>query len=468
MPKPIRPLPLLLASFAALAASAIADTVTLTSGERVEGKVTGETATELTLDVQVAAGIIDQRVIKKSDIAKVDKIAPDETAYRAIMNVQPGQNSLTAAQYTAVLSALNDFSAKYPDSVHVSDVKKTIAAFEAEKKRVDNGEIKFDGGWLTKAEAAKQRVQIGGAQAFAAMKSQHAAGDFVGAMNSFTVIEKTYPGSKVMPDAIELARQILASRATFIERAIEAQKISRAEREKGIATASDRVELQAAFQREQAQADAAVAAAEKAGQWPPFIPMSERSLKALAAKIPGESSRIAKLPVAQMRESLQLATTAQTQFGAKEFDAATSTLKDATRLWPANELATRVQTQIADAKSPPKPGANATPDPALVTGSPAAVKPGTGTPRPGSGTGVKPSGTGATGTAAAGTPHPSSQAATGDPAASDEASATHEEEKKPFFMTLAGAITIVIALAVILGAVNVFNKIKSRANRTLE
>ena len=43
-----------------------------------------------------------------------------------------------------------------------------------------------------------------------------------------------------------------------------------------------------------------------------------------------------------------------------------------------------------------------------------------------------------------------------------------EEPPKPFFMTVGGAITIVVALALLLAGVNVFNKIRQRSNAAEE
>ena len=252
MSKTLR-LPFVILILPALAASALADTVTLKSGERIEANIARETATAITLEIQVSSGITDERIVQKADVAKIDRIAPDETAYRAVMNYLPGKNSLTAAQYEAVLTALKNFATKFPASQHVADVQHAILAFETEKKRADAGELKLDGIWLTRQDVQKQRVQVGGAQAFNAMKNANAAGDAIGALNAFALLEKNFPGAKVMPDAIQLARQILVALKPTTDRALETYKIKKTETEQGFADASpaDRVEMMAAYQRDQ-------------------------------------------------------------------------------------------------------------------------------------------------------------------------------------------------------------------------
>ena len=59
----------------------LADTVTLKSGEKLDGKILNETDTEVTISVQVSATIKDERVVKREDIATVEKVQPDEVAW---------------------------------------------------------------------------------------------------------------------------------------------------------------------------------------------------------------------------------------------------------------------------------------------------------------------------------------------------------------------------------------------------
>ena len=451
MPKTSR-LPLSLLCLALLTAGTSADIITLKTGERIEAKITSETATEMTLESQISAGIKDERVVKKADVVKIDRVAPDEAAYRAIMNLQPGKNSLVPAQYDGILTALQDFATTYPESTHLADVKQAAAAFQADKKRVDAGEVKLDGIWLSKAEAQRQRVQIGGLQFFNAMKNANANGDAIGALNAFATLEKSFGGARVLPDAVELARQILPALKPVTERALENQKINEAERLLGVKNAGplDRPELLAANQREQAKADAAMAAATAAGQWPPFAGRSEKCLKAILAKIPVEIARLEKIPVAPMRESIKLADKAQTEFTGKDLAAATETLKEVTKLWPANELGTRLAAQITAAKNPPKPDPGATPPPA--TPGPATV--GAATPA-----GKKAVATPAA-TATAAKPAPSAPASATE--TSETAATEPEEPPKSFFMTVPGAITIVVGLAVLLAGANIFSKVRQR------
>ena len=55
----------------AIATAGFADTVTLKSGDKIEGKITSETAAELTIEI-VSAGVVDERKVPKTDVATLD------------------------------------------------------------------------------------------------------------------------------------------------------------------------------------------------------------------------------------------------------------------------------------------------------------------------------------------------------------------------------------------------------------
>lgn len=427
---PARPLLASILSLVLLADSALADTVFLKSGEKIEGTVTQETPEALTLAVKVSAGITDERVIKRGDIDRIEKVSPDLVAYQSIAAIQPGANSVAASQYDSRLMALDGFLKQYPDSPHAAGVKKALDEFVAEKKRVEAGELKLRGQWLSKADVEKEKVQINGMIAYEHMKAQSAANDGIGALNTFTVIEKSYAGTATFPESVELARQIIASLRPALERAVANQKALHAEKERGFASASptERVEMKAAYKREQEQAEATVKAAEAAKQWPPFIAASEKSVTALVAKATSESARLGALPVDKMKQSIQAANLARQKIADGETAAAATALKEATTLWPANELAIRLNKEVtAQLQAAPK------------------AAPATPTPKPDA--------------AKAATPKPSA-------AARESAAPTAaQEEPKPFYLTLPGMIAIVVGIAAILAGLNVFKKMQARKNR---
>lgn len=410
-------------------ATTFADTITLTTGEKVDGKIVGETATELTVEVKVSAAVTDERTIPKSTVAKIDKEQPDEIAWLALKNLKSGVNSLPAAQYDAVLRPLQGFLNEYPKSAHATEASAVLAIFDGEKKRVEDGEVRIGEKWLTKEEVDKERYQIGGLLTYQYMRSQRAAGDLIGALNSFDQMEKTYPGAKSFPDAVAAALESLAQLKATVERAQQTFQTNKAEFDAGVdaSSALQKPQLLAARQRELAQGEAALAAADKAKlKWPVLVARSDKNLDAIAKKIPTEAQRLARIDVAKLRQSAQLADQAQKELADKDA-AALATLTKALALWPLNELAKRLQPEAATLKAAATLAAAATPAPPVATPVPA-------TPRPR--------------TVVAGTSQP--------------------EPEKPFFLTIGGMITIVVFLALVFTAWTVFKKIKGRANDILE
>jgi len=177
---------------------------------------------------------------------------------------------------------------------------------------------------------------------------------------------------------------------------------------------------------------------EASGKWPPFINNNEKSLSTLMTHLTREITRIGNLPVDKMRQSLAATETGQQSLTAGDIDAALLALKDANALWPINELAIRLGKEANAQKS-------------LASKTPVAT-PAAGTP--------------AIGAARITTPRPSAALqAAGTPAASTTTSTsakTASADDTPFFMTLPGAIGIVVGLAVVLVGANVLLKMKKR------
>ena len=428
MLNPARFLPCLAVLATMVCATALADTITLTTGEKVEGKIVGETDTELTVSVKISAAVTDEQIIPKSKVAKIEKEQPDELAWQALKNLKLGANSLPAAQYDAVIRPLQGFVNEYPKSAHAAEANLLLANFAGEKKRVEDGEVRLGDKWLSADEVSKERYQINGMLAFQYMRSQRAAGDLIGALNSFEQIEKTLAGAKNFPDAVEAARETLTTLKTTVERAQQTFATKQAEFEAGVAASSalQKPQLLAARQKELAQGEAALAAATAAKlKWPVLVPRSDKNLEAIAKKIPAELQRLASIDVAKLRQSALLAEQGQKELAGQNA-AAGETFSKALALWPNNELAKRLKTEAATLKLA------ATPAPVVEAPTARAATPAPATPRP------------------------------------IVRSAAEAEPEKPFLLTLGGIITIVVVLALVLAGWMVFKKIKARASDVLE
>ena len=368
---------------------ALADMITLKTGERVEGTIQSETDAEVTIEVQVSPTISDQRTYSRDEIASVSRTAPDDIEFQEIKNIKPDpQNSLAPAAYDLALARLREFLTKYPKSQHAWEIQANIEALQTEKRRVTiDKEVKYLGQWLNKEQAENRAVQIEALQLFNAMKDQAAHGDVAGALATFERIEKNGNGTRIFPDALEFARQLLPQLQQFLAERKRTLAYEQEEFKKTLAMQSEpeKSDTQRAYQREQAQYDATVEAALKSGsKWPPLILRSAKSIDELDKTAASEKQRLATIqpPVQKMRDSITLVDQAKSALYGNDLKTAESLLKSASTAWPQNEEATYYATQVAAALKAaaatptpaPKPGASASPGAAKAGASPGAAK----------------------------------------------------------------------------------------------
>jgi len=364
---------------------AFADTIILKNGEKLDGKIVSETAQDVTIEYKVSASITDTRTVAKSEIGNVEKETPDSPAFMALQNLKIGPNSLPLASYDQVMKGLQGFLDKYPQSTHDGEIAERLTAFATEKTRVAGGELKFNHHWLTREEAQKERYQLEAGVVFAQMQEQTRRGDLVGALNTFDQLEKAYPGARVFPDAVDLAKQALPALRATAERGLQNFRVHEADRAKGLILAREpeKSQMIAAQAREQAAINAELEADSKSGQKWPRLLNSDKVLTALATKPADEIVRLNTLPVAKMRQSLEASDKAKELFAKDDVAGADAALKEADSLWSANEIAARLTKEISDKKNM---AVQATPAPATPKPTPAAdpmaIPPPAATPAP--------------------------------------------------------------------------------------
>jgi hypothetical protein len=349
MRKPLFTIPLLALLFSPVLQ---ADTVTLTSGEKLDGKIIAETPADITITVQVSASITDDRTIQRTDIKSIDKTTPDETAFEEIKNLKPNPVSPQADAIEAGVTSLKSFLEKFPDSKHSADVKATLGVFQKEKEHLNAGEVKFDGKWISKTEADKRKEQIQGQDLYATMVAQSGSGDLTVALNTFDQLEKTACSTRAYPQAVELAKSILSSLSQSVDRTLERLKIETATWEKNAATVltpEQKAQTLAAQKADQARYDATLAANKL--KWPPFLTRSEKALLAIRTIILTEKPRLAAIPLDKIKAAIDKTDKAREALAAKDNAAADALLKESLALWPTNEDATYLQKSVVDTKS---------------------------------------------------------------------------------------------------------------------
>lgn len=345
----------------------MADTIVLKSGERLEAKITKTTDNTVEAEVKMSTSITDVRVIQKTDIASIEKPDPAVAEFAALKAAGPGPNSLTPADYDmAIHIKFNAFIGKYPASPLVAEAREMMAALEKEKERVALGEVKVENIWYTPAELEKQKDQVNATLLFQQMKSLGQSGDSLGALNVFTKLEKTYPGTRAYPSAVEYAQQLIPNVQTEINTKKSVYANEMTERKKGMDLLPDfkKAPLNAAAASEEAKANAALDAAIKSGtKWTSIYPRNKKSIDELQKTVTAETTRLAAIKTAPMLASIASVGEAKKQMAAGDMPGATASLQKATSLWSANLLLKNANADLTLAKATPIPTPTPSPTP---------------------------------------------------------------------------------------------------------
>ncbi|MGC3991519.1 MAG: hypothetical protein QM796_17895 [Chthoniobacteraceae bacterium] len=378
---------LLLSAFMALSLGLTAlhaDTITLKSGEKVEGKITAETDADVTVQVKISAAITDERTISKSEIDKIDKITEDTEAYNTIKNFKTNDDhSYPLDSYDQMLTSLGAFIQQYPLSTHLADVKQQQAALIDEQARVQKGGLKFNGQWLTPDEAAKQKYEIEASQLFQLIKGNAAEGNYGGALNAYDLMSRSYNGARVYPDTVDYIKSLVPN---LLREAQGRLNGLIAEQKKFMADVQFRQEPQktqfiTAARNEQEGYKASLRSA--TGTWKPYISRSNDSLQAYIQQLPGLMSQLGSIQTANLHQAQDLLMDAKSSLDMNDLPGAQKAITQADKLWPANhelkdiKAAYQKASAAADAKrkaaakpsTTPKPAmiAAATPDPVKAT-----------------------------------------------------------------------------------------------------
>src|ERR1700722_14855173 len=155
-------------------ASLKADTLTLKSGDVLEGRIVSETETQIEIEVSLYHGtIFSKRQVDKSDIQSIVRETPEQKqekeAYASLTKytLDPNQE-LTKDQYATGIAAFEKFLAKFTNSAATAEINQRLADWQAEASSVASGKVKFASTWMTPEEKKVKAAQ----EALQSLKSQ--------------------------------------------------------------------------------------------------------------------------------------------------------------------------------------------------------------------------------------------------------------------------------------------------------
>ena len=153
---------------------ALADTVTLQSGEQLTGDLIERTETNLILRIFNDNRTISYtRLIPGNEIRGVTIEAPEpkaqRTAHDALRQYRLfADQELTVTGYAAGIAAFEKFLAAHPRGPLTDEIRQRLTDWRAEQTHVADGQVKFRGRWLwpgAKAAAAAEARQQAAEQA---------------------------------------------------------------------------------------------------------------------------------------------------------------------------------------------------------------------------------------------------------------------------------------------------------------
>lgn len=333
-----------------------ADILELKNGEKLKGEILSKDGDTVLMEYYVTATIKDQKSVPKSEIERIVTVSEDEKAFRELGGMEPFPTVLDATVYDSLIDRKSpQFEKAYPYSSHLGVVREKVAVLVAERDRLRKGDRKIDGTWITAADLSTDPYQNGARVRLAQMKLSAASGDPSASLQSYELLEKEFPGSDAMAQALPLALAQMSQLQSLINEVRGTFDVKEKARLAAIAAApADQAkEMKAMHDREVA----ASAAAQKAGQdtgskfFAVFAGVKE-SIDALQNLLNSEHDRLVTLSKTPMAECVaDCAAAAKLQAGGNSV-AAKDKLAAADKLWPQCASIATIRKRIEEGGRP--------------------------------------------------------------------------------------------------------------------
>lgn len=334
-----------------------ADTITLTDGSTLDGKIIEEKGDEIIIEVRVTENIKDLKTYKKSEIKKVVEKLDDEKPFAEISAMVPTADRLSVQDYQNGISKTTEFIEKFPTSKHIAEVKKIQSTLQEEAKKVEEGSLKLVGNWVSPEQQKANAYDIDAMVNFTEMKSYIAANNPRQAALSYEKLINNTPNSSYQKEADQLALKLYHGYQAIIQQQMKQAPILAEEREKAIASVDTSVATSMKAEIERTN-DLYLAAYEKAKddrvKWIPTSPYHPKQLEELSRHLDKETKTLEKkLSETSSTETPNLGIAYKNAWDAieakdlKKATEAFSTLKSA-RQKPAQSYVQTIQTRIDD------------------------------------------------------------------------------------------------------------------------
>jgi hypothetical protein len=142
------------------------DTLTLASGEVVEGTITSEKDAEVQVEITNESRTLSStRIIHKAEIKSVTRNSPEQKIHQNMFSaldrckLYPSQE-FTVDQYNQDIEAFQKFLSDHlDDSIRSQEFRGRIAAWKAEASNLQSGKVKFANQWMIPEEKKLRSLQ---------------------------------------------------------------------------------------------------------------------------------------------------------------------------------------------------------------------------------------------------------------------------------------------------------------------
>ena len=324
----------------AMVCTASADTLFLNDGGEIKGKIINETPSGVTVEYFATATIKDQKTVSRADIARIEKLAEDQKAYQDLGPMVTPPTVLDTSFYDELTGRkIPEFIAKYPNSSYDGELRERLKTLNQEKQRVLNGDRRIDSVWITASEIASDPYQNESRIFFIRMSTPAVSADPVEYLRSYEKLEKLYPGSRVMPAAIDGALSQLDRLQSQIAVAKVNGEISMKNLSNAISAArpDEAKQINEAVDRDTAVIRSAMRAASDNGtKFFPVYQGNKELIDALQSLVVAEKTRLAQLKKIPMAEGLAASAECRRMLAQGNLKEAQVQFELSQKIWPAN------------------------------------------------------------------------------------------------------------------------------------
>ena len=340
----------LLSLVASAGLSLAGDIIKLKSGEKLDGVILSETASEVKIEIQASKTVKETKTVQRKDIVELVKATPDQFAAVELAKLVPTKDLMSDAEYQKTIAEkLEPFLKKYPTSRHKGEVEAILKTYQEEMAQAKSGAKKLEGAWITPAELQWNNYNFEARLRRVELEKLLKAGKFEAAYRLLAELETNKPASVETVRALELFKAALPEMEKTLERLALEQPIKSKNRLDGAKTLSpeDQKRFEEALKQEEADLKLRLDEDRKAKLG--ITAYSEFDLKSLTdAKlaVAKEAARINKLDLDSVKAAATTFQTGLKNFHDKSYLAAQSNFESTAKVFPKDSFV-KERTELA-------------------------------------------------------------------------------------------------------------------------